>query len=98
MNWRRVMQQQGWQVADSGIEIDPFSMMAAQESQSKARLSVGVKAGDYGEVFVNVSIECPQSEAYINLAGECAFRKAAELANDGARMIGVTGLPTLPES
>jgi hypothetical protein len=97
MNWRRVLQQQGWQVADNGTDVDPFSLMAAQDSQTKARLSVGVKAGDYGEVFVNVSIECPQSEAYINLAGECAFRKAVELANDGARMIGVAGLPIPPK-
>ncbi len=97
MNWSRVLERQGWQYVDNGAAIDPFSMMAAQEGTSKTRLSVGVKAGAYGEIFVNVSIECPQSEPYINLAGECAFRKAVELANDGARLLGVAGLPTPEE-
>lgn len=93
MNWTRVMQQQGWQVVDNGTVIDPFSFLA--QGETKARLSIGVKAGGYGEVFVNVSIECPQTEAHMNLAAEVAFRKAVEIANDGADKVGVAGLPPL---
>jgi hypothetical protein len=63
----------------------------------RTRISVGLKAGPYGEVFVNVSIECPQGESYINTAAECAFRKAHELANDGASLLGVPGLPPIED-
>lgn len=97
MNWARVLQRQGWSVPqiDSGTVLDPFSMLA--QGETKARIGVGIKAGGYGEVFVNVSIECPQTEVHMNLAGEVAFRKAVELANDGASHIGVAGYPPLEE-
>lgn len=96
MNWTRVMQQQGWSIADSGASIDPFAVLS--EGEPKARLSIGVKAGEYREIFVNVSIECPQTEAYINLAAECAFRKAVEIANDCASHVGIPGLPPFDDA
>jgi len=102
MNWSRVLQRQGWSVpqTDSGSDIDPFSMlnaMADPKTGSVSRVGVGIKAGGYGEVFVNVSIECPQNEVCINLAGEVAFRKAVELANDGASQLGVAGYHPLED-
>jgi hypothetical protein len=60
--------------------------------KSVARLSVTVgSASAYGETKVSftVSIDALQTEAAINLAGEAAFRKAVELVNDGARVLGL---------
>lgn len=92
MKWTRLLHSRGWSVptVEGGNDIDPFSMLA--QGETKARISYSVKAGGYGEIFVNVSIECPQSEPHINLAAELVFRKAVELANDGASHLGIPGV------
>jgi hypothetical protein len=53
---------------------------------------------DYGSVKVTftVSIDCVQNEPSMNLAGEAIFLKAAELVNDGARVLGISELPYQP--
>jgi hypothetical protein len=96
-SWNRVLQRNGYPVADSG-HFDPFSFLAdkADSVGHSAKLSYGVKVG-YGEVLVNVTLSCPQNEQDINLAGELAFRKAHELANDGASLLGLNPLPPIDE-
>lgn len=99
MDWSVVMQRYGWTTDQVGSE--PFTPLAAQVAQARAQgqgvAKVTVSAGtahDYGavKVSVTVSVECPQNEGSINLAGEAAFWKAAELVNDAASFVGA---PTL---
>lgn len=100
MNWTRVLKGQGWQLQDSGVEPDPFALLGQLADQNhngpNARISYGLKSG-YGDVLVNISLECPQNEACINLAAEVAFRKAHELVNDGASQLNVAGLNPIDE-
>jgi len=95
--WHQAMVRHGFIVEESGA-FDPFYGLALQAAATKteARVSVGLRsAKEYGTVYctANVTITCPQTEQYIDLAGELAFRKALELTNDGATHIEA---PTLP--
>ena len=90
------MEQQGSTIEhNEGIQQDPFWRIRTktgiqQNSDARITMTVG-RALQYGELkcSASVSIECPQQEAHINLAGELAFTKALELVNDGMARFGV---------
>jgi hypothetical protein len=99
MDWTGTLTKYGWSTEVAGAEpFHPLSWQAQQAraaGESVARISSTVgTAVQYGEVKCSftVSIECVQSEATINLAGEAAFLKALELTNDGARFLGIDEL------
>jgi hypothetical protein len=94
MDWSVTLERYGWKSDQVGSE--PFSPLSAQVAQARAAgyatSKVSVTAGtshDYGslKVSVTVTVECPQTEAAINLAGEASFWKAVELVNDAASFI-----------
>jgi hypothetical protein len=100
MDWSGTLEKYGWKMEQVGSE--PFHPLALQAQQARAqggaisRITANVGTShDFGNVRVsfNVSIECVQSEATMNLAGESAFLKALELTNDGARFLGIPELP-----
>lgn len=95
-----MMERYGWRTDQVGSE--PFTPLSVQVQQARAAgqavARISVNAGtalDYGsvKVSVNVTIECPQNEGSINLAGESAFWKAVELVNDAASHVGAPQLP-----
>lgn len=97
MKWIRVLQRHGYEVEEQqeGTDIDPF-LWLAQQAQARGEPVARVEfrtSLDYGKAHCVVSIACPQDERSINLAGELAFRKAHELTNDGASIIGEPPLP-----
>ena len=96
MKWEQVLEKMGQIKHNEGVETDPFQRMAGTEG---ARVSSTVgRSLEYGEIkcSATVSLDCPQSEAYIDLAGEVAFRKALELANDGMCEL-APGVPRIGE-
>lgn len=100
MEWATTMERHGWVTAQYGDEpFTPFSSMVSQCKASgtpTARVAMTVGASEeYGAVKVSctVSLECPQSESAINLAGDVAFQKARELVNDGASHLQMRQLP-----
>lgn len=104
MKWARVLQRHGYPATtERGEAYDPFWVLAMQakaDGQVVATVSFQVHtAVDYNQAGCKamVSIACPQAEASINMAGELAFRKAVELANDGASHIGIPQLPDVEE-
>ena len=102
-NWSGMMERAGWATEQVGSEpFTPLSGLVAGcrqrgEAVAKVTTTVGT-AQDFGvlKVSFTVSVECPQTEAAINLAGEAAYRKAVELVNDAAEHVGLPGLPELP--
>lgn len=100
MDWTGTLEKYGWKNETVGNE--PFHPLALQvqharaEGLAVARVSANVGTShDFGNVKVGfiVTIECVQTDATINLAGESAFLKALELTNDGARFLGIPELP-----
>lgn len=105
MDWTVVMERYGLKTESVGTE--PFSPLssytAAVRSRGEAVTRITVSTGtshDYGALKVNVSVslECPQTEACINLAAESAFWKAVELANDCASHLGAPQIQAGNES
>ncbi len=100
MNWHGLLEKNGWKTEEVGNEpFHPLSSAAQLERQagratSKVTCSVGTSA-DYGglKVSFTVSVECPQTDFHISMAGEAAFLKATELTNQGASFIGAPLLP-----
>jgi hypothetical protein len=100
MKWERLLEKYGWKQADGGG--DPFdrlcmgvqSARAGNHAVAKVSQTVGVSL-DYGQVKVSctVTVECPQSDAYISVASEAAFLKALEQVNEGAETLGIPKLP-----
>lgn len=90
MKWLKVFERHGYQVNEEGTDIDPFLWLAMQcKARGEAVAVVTYKTQlDFGKASCSVTISCPQDEQSINLAGELAFRKALELTNDGASVIG----------
>lgn len=99
MSWHRMLQRYGLKVEESG-EYDPFNILqAGLANKDVPRASVSYTVGtsrEYGEVKCSctVTVQCPQAETWINMAGESAYRKALELVNAGATQLEI---PTLPE-
>jgi hypothetical protein len=100
MNWQSVIEKLGQIQLHEGVERDPFMHLAylsGIEQVRSARVSMTVaRAIEYGEIkcSATISIDCPQKEAYIDLASEVAFKKALELVNDGMTQF---GLPRIGE-
>lgn len=99
MNWERVLRKYGWNTEEVGNDpFHPLDLQAQQarvNQQSVARVSMTAgTAADYGSVKVtcSVSVDCPQTDASISLAGEAAFMKCLELVNDGAEFLGIQPL------
>jgi len=63
-------------------------------TRAKVSYTIG-RSLSYGEfkASVTVTLECPQTEAFINLAGELAYEKAKELVDDGFCSIVPDALP-----
>lgn len=93
MKWDVVIQKMGEiEARQDGVEADPFQRILHNYTGPVSRVSVNVgRSVPFAEVKVstNVSIDCPQKEAYIDLAGEIVFMKALELTNDGMSQFGV---------
>ena len=99
MKWEQVLQKMDQISHKEGIEQDPFARMIPAEANHSARVSSTVgRSLEYGEIKCSstVTIDCPQREAYIDMAGEIAFRKALELANDGMSEL-APGIPRIGE-
>jgi hypothetical protein len=99
MNWAGTLEKYGWRAEEVGNEpFHPLAMQAQQAratGESVARISTTVGTSeDYGNMKVSftVSIDCLQSEATMNLAGECAFLKGIELVNQAAEFLGMSQL------
>lgn len=96
------MERHGFALTETGV-FDPFYAIGAAAMNGgapQAHVSVGLdSAKEYGTIKcrVSVSLTCPQSEQYLNLAGELAFRKALELTNDAASQIDAPALPAWQE-
>lgn len=86
MNWQSTIEKLNNIVFSDGAEVDPFMrLVTAKFEGESARVSMTVGRNlQYGELkcSATVTIDCPQKEEYINLAGEIAFTKALELVND----------------
>ncbi len=98
MKWTRILQRHGYQVEiQEGTDIDPFLWLAQQaKARGESVATVSFRTSlDFGKANCMVSISCPQDESSINLAGELVFRKAHELTNDGASLIGEPPLPSI---
>ncbi len=98
MDWSTTMSNHGFTNAGSEpfAPLENLVLQARAEGKPVSRVSITVGASEeYGalKVSATVSLECPQHEACINLAGETAFQKARELVNDVASHIGVQPLP-----
>lgn len=96
MNWERTIERYPEVLVDQGVDPDPFDYLHKQvlgdqeprlhaELEYSARKSIPINGGDNGWATceVKVRIVCPQTERHINVAGEIAFIKAAELVHDG---------------
>ena len=99
MNWQRVIEKYGWKSEEVGSDpFHPLAMLAGQARATGAgiaRVSMSVSTStDYSQVKVSctVSIDCPQNDTSISMAGEIAFLKALELTNEGAAYIGIPEL------
>jgi hypothetical protein len=101
MQWERVMTKFGWSQTTHGAE--PFTPLARlaeaaraeQRPISRVSMTVGTSA-EFGSIKCSctITVECPQDEGAISLAGEVVFMKALELVNDSANYLGI---PTLPQ-
>jgi len=89
MNWTREIKQGDTVTSQSGQTEDPYwkaAMDAKASGISVARVSSTVTNGsDFGQrkCSTTVSIECPQSKQYMDLAAMLAFKAAVEYTNDG---------------
>lgn len=99
MKWDGVYSRYGWTETVHGS--DPFNTLAiqarAKRAEREAVAHVTANAGismEYGAVKVSFSVqlECPQDEGSIHMAGELCFRKAAELTNSAAALVGLPQL------
>ena len=103
MKWNRALERAGYVEVEHGVAYDPFALLTQKAHQNghgvaKVSYTVGT-AREYGETKCSctVTIECPQDEQNINLAGEVAYRKALELTNDGASQLEIPQLPAFEE-
>lgn len=98
-----MLSRHGYVIEQAGAAHDPFSILAVKskaEGQATAKVSFTVGTSrEYGEIkcSATVTIEAPQDEANINMAGEAAYRKALELTNDAASQLGIPQLPAFEE-
>lgn len=76
-------------VTENGSE-DPFFVIGLPRDKSAvATVQMGVKrslevaTNDWCSCEATVTLQCPQIEGSINMAGELCFTKALELVNDG---------------
>lgn len=93
-----MFERHGYQVTvEEGTDIDPFLWLAQQaKARGEPIATVSFRTSlDFGKANCMVSIQCPQDERSINLAGECVFRKAHELVNDCAAILGEPPLPSI---
>lgn len=97
MKWQRIIQRLGELQVEQGTEPDPFERLEHMGGSSEIVANMGrsehvtMGAGNEGWLKCDVSVKlvCPQKEAYINLCGELAVKKALELANDGMSLYGL---------
>ena len=77
-------------VEDTITAIDPYLDLLQQDGFASVSCGLTtVKQGSYGaKVSFSVHIRCDQNEGAINLAGQRAFEKAAELCNDAVNVLG----------
>jgi len=77
---------------------DPFAYLASEAMRYKSeglptvRMTCSPTGGtDYGQVKLNFSmtIECPQTDAHIMMAGEACFCRAKQLLDDGSDDMGI---------
>lgn len=93
MKWQVVIEKMNEIETREGSELDPISLLAAKAAsrgQGTARINMLAKYSlPYGEAScsASVSIDCPQIEAYMDLAAEVAFIKAQEYVNDGFSLL-----------
>lgn len=87
----RVEQQQG------GVLPDPvWDMGLAAQGVPKASVEARISHwGDHVSISFTVTLECPQSEGYLQLAAEHAARTATSFVNEMASRFD-TAMPLLP--
>lgn len=77
---------------------DPFAWLAEKAVEYKAqglptvRITCSPTGGtDYGQVKLNfsITIECPQTDAHVMMAGEAAFLRAKQLLDEGSENMGI---------
>lgn len=98
MKWEQIIKQHGQLMSQEGyldpqdptrLRLDPLYALGHHVNptmKTQARVSYTVQRSiAYGDVkcSATVSIECPQSDAHINLAAQIAFEKAKEICDDG---------------
>ena len=90
MKWEGIIQKIDEARAVTGFEPDPFEMLRVPTDNPLLTPVATVsstfrRSAQYSEVVVSftVTIQCPQTERFLNLAGELVYEKARELANDG---------------
>jgi hypothetical protein len=96
MDWSVTMKRHGWGSDQYGSEpFDPLERLvahhrAAGKPVARVSMTVGLSE-EYGALKASctVTLECPQAESAINLAGEVAYLKAKELATDAATHLGM---------
>ena len=100
MDWATTMNRHGWSTTTFGNEpFTPLSNLVAHDraaGKPVARVSMTVGAAEeYGAIKASctITLECPQVESAINLAGEVAFQKAKELVNAAATHLQMSPLP-----
>lgn len=103
MKWNRMLARHGYIVEEAGVAYDPFAISANKAKTlgigiAKVSFTVGTSR-EYGEVkcSATVTLECPQTETDIDMAGEAAYRKALELTNDAASQLEIPKLPPFQE-
>lgn len=88
MRWKQTLERYGYRVEQEGVQSDPFSLLGELSRADAVRATVSSTAKrsmDYGQVSVSttITIQCPQTEAAIHMAGEVSFKQALELTNHG---------------
>jgi len=96
MSWTEVFQKYSLDPTSGGG--DPFTYLANEAAYAKTkglpttRVTCSPTSGaDYGQLKCNfsITIECPQTDAHIMMAGEVAFRRAKQLLDDGSEDMGI---------
>lgn len=90
MKWEGIIQKINEAREIVGYEPDPFENLGRNTGnpllESVATVSSTFRrSAQYSEVVVSftVTVRCPQTERFLDLAGELVYEKARELTNDG---------------
>lgn len=103
MKWEGLIRKLEEATQSIGTEPDPFEQLGRSSNNPLLAPTASVsstfkRAMPYSELVVSftVTINCPQGERFLDIAGQLAYEKARELANDGYCAI-VTDAPRLGE-